>query len=73
MKIIFQHPERIKEIKGPMKVEELLIGLNIMPETVLVILRKEGKVESDELLPLDSQIEDHESVEIRPVISGGSQ
>jgi sulfur carrier protein ThiS len=56
-----------------MKVEELLIGLEIMPETVLVILRKEGKVESDELLPLDSQIEDHESVEIRPVISGGSQ
>lgn len=73
MKIIFHHPNRVEEIKGPKKVAQLLNDLQILPETVLVILKKDGIDESEELLPLDGQIEDNERIEIRPVISGGSR
>ena len=73
MKIIFHHPKRVEEIKGPRKVSQLLKELAILPETVLVILKKEGKGEVDELLPPDGQIQDQDQVEIRPVISGGSR
>ncbi|MBI1824639.1 MAG: thiamine biosynthesis protein ThiS [Nitrospirae bacterium] len=73
MKITFHHPTRILEFCGPRKVSQLLKELEILPETVLVILKKEGTRESDELLPPDSQIGDSDSIEIRPVISGGSR
>ena len=69
MKVFFHHPKRVEEIKGPKKVEQLLKELDILPETVLVILKKEGE---EELLTEDGRIGDHESVEIRPVISGGA-
>jgi sulfur carrier protein len=72
MKVLFQHPRRVQEISGPRKVSQLLKELEILPETVLVILKKDGKGE-DELLPSDGQIEADESIEIRPVISGGSR
>ena len=72
MKIIFHHPKRAEEIKGPRRVSHLLKELGILPETVLVILKKEGKEGFDELLPPDGQIEDQDHIEIRPVISGGS-
>ena len=73
MKIIFHHPKRVEEIVGPRKVSQLLRELAILPETVLVILKKEGNEELDELLPPDGQINDQDHVEIRPVISGGSR
>ena len=69
MKVIFHHPRRVEEIKGPKRVDQLLKELDILPETVLVILKKDGE---DELLTEEGRIGDLESVEIRPVISGGA-
>jgi sulfur carrier protein ThiS len=72
MKVLFHHPRRVQELSGSRKVSQLLKELEILPETVLVILKKDGQGE-DELLPPDGQIEADESIEIRPVISGGSR
>ena len=69
MKVFLHHPRRVEEVKGPRKVDQLLKELEIIPETVLVILKKEGE---EELLTEEGHIGDHESVEIRPVISGGA-
>ncbi len=49
---------------GPVRVSRLLETLGIDPETVLVI-------RNDTLVPHDARLEDPDSIEIRPVISGG--
>ena len=64
MRILMQHPKRETEIQGPMTVQQLLKRLDLLPETVLVI-RGNDLVTEDELL------KDEDSIEIRPVISGG--
>jgi sulfur carrier protein ThiS len=71
MKVWLHHPPRVLEIQGPKRVAQLLKELDLFPETVLVIL-KGDKDESDQLLPPDIRIEDHQNIEIRPVISGGT-
>jgi sulfur carrier protein len=73
MKIILHHPKRIEEVKGPKKVYQLLNELDILPETVLVVLKKEGDEGDGELLTPEDRIADDESVEVRPVISGGAR
>lgn len=65
MKVQLSHPERSVEIKGPKRVRELLRDLNLVAEAHLVI-RGNDLVTEDEILA------DTDSVEVRPVISGGS-
>jgi sulfur carrier protein len=64
MKVLLHHPVREAVVKGPKKVEQVLRELEIPPETVLVI-------RADELIPEDEIVADGETIEVRPVISGG--
>ena len=64
MNIHLSQPDRDVELKGPKQVKAVLKDLNIIPETVLVI-------RDDGLLTEDETIRDSDSIEIRPVISGG--
>lgn len=66
MKVKLRNPNRVIELPGPMRVSVLLKKLDIVPETVLVI-------QDGALLPDDVLLDDQADVEIRPVISGGSQ
>lgn len=65
MKITLRNPRREVELPGPMTVVALLQCLELNPESVLVIA-------DDELVPRDARLGDDAVVEIRPVISGGS-
>jgi sulfur carrier protein len=49
---------------GPVRVSKLLETLGINPETVLVI-------RNDTLVVGDERLEEPDTIEIRPVISGG--
>jgi len=64
MKIRLHHPARETVVAGPKKVWQVLHELDIVPETVLVI-------RNDELVAEDDMMNDTDTVEIRPVISGG--
>lgn len=65
MQVQLSHPDRQVELKGPKRVKELLRDLNLVREAHLVI-------RGDELMTEDEMIADSDSVEVRPVISGGS-
>jgi len=52
-------------VDGPGLVGELLAQLDILPESVLVI-------RGNELLTRSDALDTHDTIEIRPVISGGS-
>jgi sulfur carrier protein len=54
------------EIKGPKKVKDLLRELNLVVEAHLVI-------KGDDLVTEDEMLYEGDQIEIRPVISGGSQ
>jgi sulfur carrier protein len=64
MKILLHHPTRETSIKGPKRVGQVLHDLEILPDTVLVI-------RGDELIPEDEMVRDEDTIEVRPVISGG--
>ncbi len=64
MKVILRHPRREVEVEGPLTVGTLLDRLDIVPESVLVI-------RGDELVTKDIRLSDEDTVEVRPVISGG--
>jgi len=64
MVVHLSHPERDVEIKGPKRVKELLRDLNLVAEAHLVI-------RGDDLVTEDEMLKDTDTVEIRPVISGG--
>ncbi|HTK87638.1 MAG TPA: MoaD/ThiS family protein [Nitrospiraceae bacterium] len=64
MVVHLSHPERDVEIKGPKRVKELLGDLNLVAEAHLVI-------RGDDLVTEDEMLKDTDTVEIRPVISGG--
>jgi sulfur carrier protein len=64
MRVVFHHPKRETDLKGPITVERLLKQLAVSPESVLVI-------RGDELVTEDEVLNDQDTVEIRPVISGG--
>ncbi len=66
MKVLLRNPRRELDVKGPITVHALLARLDLNPESVLVIV-------GDELVTRDSRLDDTASVEIRPVISGGSR
>ena len=65
MQVQLSHPPRTIEVKGPKKVKELLRELNLPVEAHLVI-------KGDDLVTEDEMLYDGDTIEIRPVISGGS-
>lgn len=64
MNIVLRNPTRELSIDGPISVAKLLRRLDLNRESVLV-------VRNGTLVPGDAVLDDHETVEIRPVISGG--
>jgi sulfur carrier protein ThiS len=65
MKVLLRNPRREVEVRGPITVISLLERLELNPESVLVIV-------DDELVTRDARLADTDSVEIRPVTSGGA-
>jgi sulfur carrier protein len=66
VKVLLRNPRRELDVQGPITVHALLARLELNPESVLVIV-------GDELVTRDARLDDTASVEIRPVISGGSR
>ncbi len=66
MKVLLRNPRRALEVSGPITVASLLADLEMSREAVLVIV-------DGTLVTGDSLLDDSASVEIRPVISGGSE
>lgn len=64
MRVILRNPRRELEIDGASRVDEVLRRLEVIPETVLVI--RDG-----ELLMKNDRVGDDDTIELRPVISGG--
>ena len=65
MKVVLRNPRRELEVAGPISVIALLNRLELNRESVLVI-------NGDELVPGDAMLEEGQTIEIRPVISGGA-
>ncbi len=66
MKVQLRNPRRELEVAGAMQVSTLLARLEINRESVLVI--RDGTIVAG-----DGWLDDADDVEIRPVISGGSE
>ena len=66
MKVTLRNPDRTVEVTGPRTAEAVLTELGIVPEGVLVI-RDATLVTRDQLLA------DDDSIEVRPVLSGGGR
>jgi sulfur carrier protein len=66
MEVKLRNPDRIVQVSGPATVAGLLEALDIVPESVLVI-------RDATLLTRDEKLDELDSVEIRPVLSGGSR
>ena len=65
MRVVLRNPRRELEVAGPISVIALLNRLDLNRESVLVI-------RGDELVPGDAMLDDAQTIEIRPVISGGA-
>jgi sulfur carrier protein len=65
MRVLLRNPSRELQVDGPVRVHALLERLEVNRETVLVIV-------GDTLVPGDALLDDTDTVEIRPVISGGA-
>ena len=66
MKVLLRHPERREvAVEGRRRVGELLRELGLQPEAYLVI-------RENRLLTRDALLEDADTIEVRPVISGGA-
>jgi sulfur carrier protein len=64
MKVHLSHPTRDLVIKGPKRVADIFKELNLIPEAFLII-------RGQDLMTEDETVADGDSIEIRPVISGG--
>ena len=65
MKVVLRNPRREVEVAGNRRVKDVLRELDILPETVLVI-------RGDDLITADQHVADADTIELRPVMSGGS-
>jgi sulfur carrier protein len=65
VKVVLRNPRREVEVTGNRRVKDVLRDLNILPETVLVI-------RGDDLVTADQLVRDDETIELRPVMSGGA-
>jgi sulfur carrier protein len=65
MKVLLRNPRREVEVRGNRRVKEILRELDVVPETVLVIA-------GDTLVTADHVVRDDETIELRPVMSGGA-
>jgi len=65
VRVLLRNPRREVEVPGPLTVAALLARLDLNPESVLVIC-------GDTLVTRDARLADRDTVEIRPVMSGGS-
>jgi sulfur carrier protein len=65
MKVLLRNPRRELDVPGPISVIALLQRLDLNRESVLVI-------QGDTLVPGDAMLTDHDTIEIRPVVSGGA-
>ena len=65
MKVLLLNPRREIEIEGARTVGRLLDELGLNREAHLVI-------RNGTLVPGDARLEDSDTIEVRPVISGGS-
>lgn len=66
MRVKLRNPDRDIVVEGPISIVKLLRSLDLNRESVLVI-------RGSTLVPGDAILADDDSIEIRPVISGGSQ
>jgi sulfur carrier protein len=66
VKVVLRNPRREVEVAGGRRVKDVLRELGVIPETVLVI-------RGDSLLTADQVVGDDETIELRPVMSGGSR
>ena len=64
MKVLLRNPRREVDVPGNRRVKDVLRELEILPETVLVI-------RGDELVTADQVVGDGDTIELRPVMSGG--
>ena len=65
MKVLIRHQKREVEVAGRRRVREVLVELGVNPESVLVI-------RGAQLLTHDTQVSDEDTIELRPVVSGGA-
>jgi len=64
MRVVIRHQKREVEVAGRRRVHDVLAELGINPETVLVI-------RGAQLLTRDAQVGEEDTIELRPVVSGG--
>jgi sulfur carrier protein len=64
MKVLLRNPRREVEITGSFRVQAVLDQLGLNRESHLVI-------RNGTLVPGDEHLNDSDSIEVRPVISGG--
>lgn len=65
MQVRLSHPDREIELQGPKRVRDLLRELKLVTEAHLVI--RDGNLVTE-----DEMVADRDTIEIRPVISGGA-
>jgi len=65
VKVILRNPRREVDVAGNRRVKDILRELHIIPETVLVIC-------GDDLVTADQVVREGDTIELRPVMSGGS-
>jgi sulfur carrier protein len=62
--VVLRNPRRELTVAGGRRVKDILRELDILPETVLVI-------HGDDLVTGDQVVADGDTIELRPVMSGG--